>query len=57
MIPQIPDKILYLDIDIMAAGDISELYRINIDNYEYAAVKEKYGCWMLQLRKNTVAGS
>ncbi len=48
MIPQIPDKILYLDIDIMAAGDISELYRINIDNYEYAAVKEKYGCWFIR---------
>lgn len=48
MRPQIPDKILYLDIDIMAAGDISELYRINIDNYEYAAVKEKYGCWFIR---------
>lgn len=43
LVPQIPDKILYLDIDMMAKGDISKLYNINISNYEYAAVKEKYG--------------
>lgn len=42
-VSEIPDKILYLDIDMMAAGDISELYNIDITNYEYAAVKEKYG--------------
>ena len=44
----IPDKILYLDIDIMIGGDITKLYNINIDQYEYAAVKEKYGCWLIR---------
>lgn len=43
MVPEIPDKILYLDIDMMAGKDISELYNIDITEYEYAAVKEKYG--------------
>ena len=43
MIPDIPDKLLYLDIDMMAAGDIAELYNTDVTNYEYAAVKEKYG--------------
>lgn len=43
LIPDIPDKILYLDIDMMVAKDISELYNIDISEYEYAAVKEKYG--------------
>ncbi len=43
LIPDIPDKILYLDIDMMAGDDISKLYNIDISNYEYAAVKEKYG--------------
>lgn len=38
-----PDKLLYLDIDIMIQGDLSELYNIDITDYEYAAVKEKYG--------------
>ena len=43
LIPNMPDKLLYLDIDMMAAKDISELYNIDITDYEYAAVKEKYG--------------
>lgn len=42
-LPNIPDKLLYLDIDMMAADDISKLYNIDVSNYEYAAVKEKYG--------------
>lgn len=43
LIPEIPDKLLYLDIDMMANDDISKLYNIDISEYEYAAVKEKYG--------------
>lgn len=43
MVPEIPDKLLYLDIDMMANGDISKLYNTDITDYEYAAVKEKYG--------------
>lgn len=42
------DKLLYLDLDIMLNGDIKEIYNINIENYEYAAVKEKYGCWIIR---------
>ena len=42
-LPNIPDKLLYLDIDMMAADDISKLYNIDVSDYEYAAVKEKYG--------------
>lgn len=43
LVPNMPEKLLYLDIDMMANGDISELYNIDISEYEYAAVKEKYG--------------
>lgn len=43
LVPEIPNKILYLDIDMMAADDISKLYNIDISEYEYAAVREKYG--------------
>lgn len=43
LVPEVPDKILYLDIDMMAADDISKLYNTDISEYEYAAVKEKYG--------------
>ena len=48
MVPVVPEKILYLDIDIMVADDISKLYNIDITEYEYAAVKEKYGCWLIR---------
>ena len=47
-VSEIPDKILYLDIDIMVGDDISKLYNIDISEYEYAAVKEKYGCWIIR---------
>ena len=48
LVPGIPDKLLYLDIDIMIAGDIKQLYDIDVSEYEYAAVKEKYGCWLIR---------
>jgi lipopolysaccharide biosynthesis glycosyltransferase len=44
----IPDKLLYLDIDIMFAGDVKKLWDIDVEGYEYAAVKEKYGCWLIR---------
>lgn len=43
LVKDMPDKILYLDIDMMAADDISKLYSIDVTQYEYAVVKEKYG--------------
>lgn len=43
LIPDMPEKILYLDIDMMANKDISELYNMDIKNFEYAAAREKYG--------------
>lgn len=46
--PEMPDKLLYLDIDIMVNDDLIKLYNINIEAYEYAAVKEKYGCWFIK---------
>lgn len=47
LVPEIPDKLLYLDIDMMAGDDISKLYNIDVTDYEYAAVKEKYGSVLL----------
>ena len=48
LIPNIPDKLLYLDIDMMAGDDISKLYNIDVSEYEYAAVREKYGRWLIR---------
>lgn len=49
LIPNTPDKLLYLDIDMMANDDISKLYNIDVSEYEYAAVKEKYGSKLMYL--------
>lgn len=46
-VPEIPDKVLYLDIDIVAGGDICELYNYDIENYDYGAVKDYYGRWFI----------
>jgi lipopolysaccharide biosynthesis glycosyltransferase len=43
LVPNMPEKLLYLDIDMMIQSDLAELYNIDVSNYEYAAVKEKYG--------------
>ena len=48
LIPNMPEKLLYLDIDMMIGNDITELYNIDVTDYEYAAVKEKYGCWLIR---------
>lgn len=47
-VENIPDKLLYLDIDMMLADDISKLYNIDVEDYEYAAVKEKYGSKLIR---------
>ena len=43
LIPDIPDKILYLDNDVVCYNNIQVLYDINIENYEYAGVLDYYG--------------
>lgn len=48
LVDEMPEKLLYLDIDMMADDDISKLYNIDIEGYEYAAVKEKYGSWFIR---------
>lgn len=47
LIPEIPDKILYLDVDILFNRDISLLYDIELEGYEYAAGRDHYGKYIL----------
>ena len=46
-IPEIPDKILYLDVDIMFNRDIKLLYGTDVEGYEYAAARDHYGKYMI----------
>ncbi|MBQ8163379.1 MAG: lipopolysaccharide biosynthesis protein [Clostridia bacterium] len=47
-IPSLPDKILYLDVDIMFNRDIRLLYDIDIEGYEYAAARDHYGKFLIK---------
>ena len=46
-VDSLPDKILYLDIDIMFNRDIHLLYDIDIEDYEYAAARDHYGKYLI----------
>ncbi|MGN1295456.1 MAG: glycosyltransferase [Bacilli bacterium] len=40
---EIPDKVLYVDTDVVFTNDVSELYSIDVEDYELAGVKDYYG--------------
>lgn len=42
-VEQVPDKVLYLDTDVVACKDISELYNIDMQDYEYAGARDYFG--------------
>lgn len=42
-----PDKLLYLDVDLLFNRDIRLLYRTDITGYEYAAARDHYGKYLL----------
>lgn len=46
----LPDKILYLDCDVMLCKDISLLYDIDVEDYEYAATTDHYGKFFINPR-------
>ena len=43
LIPEIPDKILYLDADTLIADDISSLYKTDLEGKEFAAALDMVG--------------
>lgn len=47
-IEDMPDKILYLDNDTIADGDISELFGEDVEDYEFAGVLDHYGSWFFR---------
>lgn len=44
-VAEIPDKILYLDTDIMCRADFAELYNTDISDVELVGVPDRYGKW------------
>ena len=47
LVPDMPDKILYLDVDILFNRDITLLYDIDVEGYEYAAARDHYGKYLI----------
>ena len=50
LIPEMPEKFLYLDADILFNRDITLLYDIDISNVEYAAANDHYGKYLIHPR-------
>ncbi|MBO5203389.1 MAG: lipopolysaccharide biosynthesis protein [Clostridia bacterium] len=48
MIDGLPDKLLYLDADIMFNRDVHLLYDVDISGYEYAAARDHYGKYLIR---------
>lgn len=46
-VEEMPDKLLYLDIDLMLNRDIHLLWDIDVDGYEYAAARDHYGKYLI----------
>lgn len=46
-IPTLPDKLLYLDVDILFNRDIHLLYDIDVSDVEYAAARDHYGKYLI----------
>lgn len=49
---EIPDKILYLDTDVLAKKDFSEFYNQSIEDYEFAGVLDYYGKHFFRKKNN-----
>lgn len=47
LVPGMPDKLLYLDVDILFNRDITLLYEQDVTGYEYAAARDHYGKYLL----------
>ena len=47
MVDSVPDKLLYLDADIMLNKDVTLLYNQDVEEFEYAAARDNYGKWLI----------
>lgn len=47
LVDGIPDKVLYLDADVLFNRDVHLLYDIDVTGYEYAAARDHYGKYLI----------
>lgn len=54
LVPNMPDKLLYLDIDLLFNRDIRLLWDTDVSNVEYAASRDHYGKIILFFRRKFI---
>ncbi len=47
LVEGMPDKLLYLDVDILFQKDVHLLYDTDLEGYEYAAARDHYGKYLI----------
>ncbi len=47
LIPDMPEKLLYLDADLLFNRDITLLYEQDVTDYEYASARDHYGKYLI----------
>lgn len=47
LVEGMPDKLLYLDVDVMFNRDLHLLYDTDVEGYEYAAARDHYGKYLI----------
>lgn len=45
IVPEIPDRVLYLDTDVLCRADFADLYYMDMSDYDIAGVADRYGKW------------
>lgn len=48
LVDGMPEKLLYLDVDILLNRDITLLYETDVTGYEYAAARDHYGKYLIR---------
>lgn len=48
LVPRLPDRLLYLDNDVICRKDFGEFYHQNMDGTELAGVLDHYGKWFFR---------
>ncbi len=54
LVPDMPDKLLYLDIDLLFNRDVRLLWNTDVSNVEYAASRDHYGKIILFFRRKFI---
>lgn len=48
LVPELPDKVLYIDNDVVCRRDFSDFYNQDMGDYELAGALDRYGKWFLR---------